>query len=575
MVFLEVLHSYIKEADCSISDLSLHAGVSERTIKRYLAGERIPAAGSVQIQQLARGIASLADEKGNLNITEYEIYVALNEAAKGFPGDYDLLLSKLNTLIQELSVSRNNLAHYLNYDPSYISRILSGNRIPADITDLVAKISSFIASHYTDSTWLTGLLNADSFSSESACKDAIMQWLLSDIDQIQKEDEISHFLSYIDRFDLNEYIRAIHFDELKTPTVPFQPRNARWCYGIDQMMEAELDFLRSTVLSRSKQDVIMYSDMPMERMSEDLEFPKKWMFGMAMLVKKGLHLHIIHNIDRPLHEMMLGLEAYIPMYMTGLISSYYLKKPQNDVFLHFIRSSGAAAVGGEAISGHQAEGRYYFSRKEEDIQYYCKRAELLLSQTKPLMKIFLKEDKRDFFAFFQNSAALAGSRRFILSTPPLYTMPGNLLEKMLERSGAEDNEISQIKSFHEGYSKIIRDLISEHEIVLEFPMLSREEFASYPPVLDLSGTFVEQDIVYNYEEYREHIEATNQFAEACEHVSIKSNPVSAFRNIQIIITEGENVIVAKSKAPTIIFVITHPNMVKAFEQFIVPMREHL
>ena len=45
--------------------------------------------------------------------------------------------------------------------------------------------------------------------------------------------------------------------------------------------------------------------MPMTEMAKDQEFPKKWMFGMALLLKKGLRLQIIHNIDRNLPEMML------------------------------------------------------------------------------------------------------------------------------------------------------------------------------------------------------------------------------------------------------------------------------
>ena len=52
------------------------------------------------------------------------------------------------------------------------------------------------------------------------------------------------------------------------------------------MMGSELDFLKSTVLSKSSAPVIMYSDMPMKEMAKDPEFPKKWMFGMAMMLKK-------------------------------------------------------------------------------------------------------------------------------------------------------------------------------------------------------------------------------------------------------------------------------------------------
>ena len=89
----------------------------------------------------------------------------------------------------------------------------------------------------------------------------------------------------------------------------------------------------------------MYSDMPMSEMAKDPDFPKKWMFGMAMMLKKGLHLHQIHNLDRSfLTKMMLGLESWIPMYMTGQISPYYLKRRAEQrisAFSESLRPGGA------------------------------------------------------------------------------------------------------------------------------------------------------------------------------------------------------------------------------------------
>lgn len=40
------------------------------------------------------------------------------------------------------------------------------------------------------------------------------------------------------------------------------------------MKNSELDFLRATVLSKSGEPVIMYSDMPLTEMAKDTEFAK-------------------------------------------------------------------------------------------------------------------------------------------------------------------------------------------------------------------------------------------------------------------------------------------------------------
>ena len=105
------------------------------------------------------------------------------------------------------------------------------------------------------------------------------------------KDQITSFLEKLDEFNLDEYICAIHFDELKVPSVPFQLPTSKNYFGLQEMMDSELAFLKATVLSKSMEPVTMYSDMPISEMAKDPEFPKKWMFGMGMMIKKGLHLN--------------------------------------------------------------------------------------------------------------------------------------------------------------------------------------------------------------------------------------------------------------------------------------------
>ena len=83
-------------------------------------------------------------------------------------------------------------------------------------------------------------------------------------------------------------------------------------------MGATLDFLKATALSRSREPVFICSDMPIEELAQDMEFSKKWMLGLAAILKKGLRLDMVHDLNRPFGEMMLGLESWIPLYMTGV-----------------------------------------------------------------------------------------------------------------------------------------------------------------------------------------------------------------------------------------------------------------
>ena len=322
-------------------------------------------------------LVEIANENGITEITESSIRESFLSATESGSVDEKQLMQNFEKLISVLSFNINRLCRYINYDVSTVFRFRNGTRKLADPEKFASAVAGYITREFDDAqtkSVLAELLVCDvnSLSDSSVRFERLTEWLLSG--KSEKDNTISDFLNKLDEFNLNEYIKAIHFDELKVPTVPFQRSLSKTYFGLDEMMKSELDFLKATVLSKSMDPVIMYSDMPMGDMAKDPEFPKKWMFGMAMMLKKGLHLNIIHNIDRSFEEMMLGLESYIPMYMTGQISPFYLKNTQNNVFLHFLKVSGSAALSGEAIAGHHSQGKYYLTKSKKELEYYSKRA---------------------------------------------------------------------------------------------------------------------------------------------------------------------------------------------------------
>ena len=52
----------------------------------------------------------------------------------------------------------------------------------------------------------------------------------------RRQQRFQKFLSKLDDFDLNEYIKVIKFDELKVPSVPFQIPSSKTYFGIKEMM---------------------------------------------------------------------------------------------------------------------------------------------------------------------------------------------------------------------------------------------------------------------------------------------------------------------------------------------------
>lgn len=433
MNFAECLQTYLRETGATASQLADTASLSRSSVSRYLSGQRAPDPNGDVPEKLAQALVSLAVERedgqgapaapapadrpiddaaeredgaqttapatGPLDADE--VRAALSRAAADHVesgADFAAFPSRLGNVLDTFGVAHNRLARSMGFDPSYISRILAGKRHPADPARFVDEVASYIARNYGDAMGISLTADLTGLSEESLAEpfarvQAIRHYLGSNADEGRlSPNAMESFLEKLDEFNLDDFLKGIRFDEMKVPTAPFQLPTTKTYTGIEQMKQAELDFLRAAVLSKSTDDVILYSDMPLGEMAQDQEFAKKVMAGMAMLIRKGVHLRNIHDVHRPLDELFMGLEGWIPVYMTGQITPYYLSQPTNTAFLHFIRSAGTVAVSGEAIVGNQGSGRYVVTKSPADVAYQRRRAEELLGRAKPLMSVYREED---------------------------------------------------------------------------------------------------------------------------------------------------------------------------------------
>lgn len=576
MRFCQQLQIWMEQVDCRASELCARAGITAPSLSRYRAGERTPGRDSAAMDGLCRALAALAEEKGVPGLTEQTVRAGFLACEEYADHRRTHLRENFNTLVEVMEVSVSRLCRYANYDPSTIFRFRSGARQPAEPERFAQAVSAYVSQELDDVQHreIAGELlgcGADVLADRAVYCQRVQDWLLGS--HAPRQDGVRHFLAKLDEFDLNEYIRSIRFDELKVPTAPFQLPTSRSYFGLQQMMESELDFMKAAVLSRSMEPVILYSDMPMEQMAQDPEFPKKWMFGMAMLLKKGLTLRIIHSIDRSMSEMMLGLESFIPMYMTGQIEPYYFKAPQNGVFLHFMRSAGTVALTGEAVAGHHSEGRYDLTKVKSEVAYCRRRAEAMLENANPLMDIYREDGAARLNAFLLADSRTPGRRRHILYTPPLCTMEPDYLAALLEKQGLPAEERQRICAYAQTRREQLEAILLTDTVHQELPRLSEQAFAQFPPSLPLSGLFCGQDVPYTYETYLAHLAQTEAFAAAHPHYELEFTGGGAFRNLQICIHEGQWAMVSKEKSPAIHFVIRHPKLRAAIERFVPPVVE--
>ena len=574
MNFQECLNNYIIQIRCSGKELARNSEISETVISRYRKGERTPYADSEYLKKLSDGIIKTAAEKGIRDFKADKVLQTLRESLEDDRDEPVFNGQKLDILLRELDINISRIAAFLHYDPSYLSKIRTGRRNPAHQQQFVEKVCEYVIANYKDEQDRKKVVyliqcNEDELADSSSYRRKLREWFNSSMPD--GVDYVSAFLRKVDSFNLDDYIRAIHFDSFKVPKVPFQLPVSRHYYGLKEMREGELDFLKHTVLSKSMKPLYICSDMPVEDMAADEDFAKKYMFGLAMVLKKGLHIHIIHDVERPMKDMMLGLENWVPLYMTGQISPYYLKGVQNRVYSHLHYCSGQVAMTGDCISGHHDLAHYYLTSRKEEVSISQKNMEFLLKKAHPLMDIYREERKKELHASLLENAGKEGRRRRVLAVPDLGVLPKKLLEEILERNHVVLNEKTVILESYKRSATCLETILKHSVVEDEVSVLSEAEYEKYPLVLPLAECFLEKDIRLTYEEYHACIGAAENYAKANENYQFNVTKIKGFHNIQITCFEGKWCMISKNRAPAIHFVIHHPKLRYALENMVLPI----
>jgi len=569
MKFKEVLNRYLKELDCSSKRLSDESGLSESVICRYRNGERTPVKESEQMNKLTNALLNIAKEKNKDKYTLDKIINDFDVALTSIDFDYTSFSNNLNTLITVLNINAHEMSKYIVFDASHISRIRYGKARPSNPIEFTNKICSYIFNRYRNSDDINHLIAIigckKSDLTSNKFHNTLFDWLTSKRTTVKSQ--VSDFLYNLDLFKLDDYIKIINFDKLKVPSIPFYKVKSRHYYGIEEMKEGELNFFKATVLSKSKEDIFMCSYMPMEDIAEDIDFGKKWMFAIAMCLKKGHHLNIIHNVDRPFNEMMLGLESWIPIYMTGQISPYYLKESKSTVYSHLDYVSSTAALTGECIKGHHNKGMYYLTTNKNEIRYYKEKADLLLKKARPLMEIYRENNINEYYIFLKRDESIKSDRNRYLSSLPLFTISNELLLDILNRNNLAKDDIDKILKNKDKELKYINNILKENRIKDYIYILTENEFKNETPSLSLDNLFFNKKITYSYKEYKEHLKLTKEYSEKESNYEINYMDNKTFKNITITIIKDNYVIISKNSNPTIQFVIKHPKLIEAIENF--------
>ena len=284
MNFSEELINYMELLDCSSKELCETSGLSSTLISRYINNRRTPKENSVYLEKLINALFKIAQNK-NINLSKETISEKLIQSLNSNNVDFNIFVDNLKQLQEKLSISTVDLSRAIGYDASFISRIKNKERKPADFSLFINKLREYVFSicqNNNKKEILTEILDCD--INDLKDNKIFNNWIVSA--HINNNlDYVGNFLSSLDNFNLNDYI-GTNFDKVKVPTLPVILKNSKTYYGIKGRKQAEGEFLKTTLLSKSNEPIFFYSDLPISKTGEDADFKKTWVLAMTMLLKK-------------------------------------------------------------------------------------------------------------------------------------------------------------------------------------------------------------------------------------------------------------------------------------------------
>ena len=132
----------------------------------------------------------------------------------------------------------------------------------------------------------------------------------------------------------------------------------------------------------------MYSDENLDWMTADQSFREKWALLMSACVRNGTKIRIIHNIRRDLDEMSAAIINWMPLYMSGMIESYYCTRSGESRFSHTLfLCPGEYCIGASHVIGTESNGIYHYYTDKDELNICREQFDALLSVSRPLVSI--------------------------------------------------------------------------------------------------------------------------------------------------------------------------------------------
>lgn len=289
----------------------------------------------------------------------------------------------------------------------------------------------------------------------------------------------------------------------------------------------------------------------MDWMTGNQDYRMKWMRLMASCAKSGIRIRIIHNIDRVFNEMSDAIISWLPLYMTGMVESFYCKKPGGSRFTHSLYiCPGHSAIEAFHVSGTECAGIYHYHTEKETLNILGSEYEKLLAASSPLVSVMPPM-----------SGIKEGDRQISVRN----TLSAATMSEELADSFGSDGFKAMWRLRRDVFEGCLKD-----GYVYECVTLAPVEtvLSGGVPVQALSDG---ERLTYSPDQYKAHIrliiDLLNRFP-GYRFYMLKDTP---FQNMSIVMG-NDYVKVASALQPEFSIMMTHPALCRAFRDYIDDLR---
>lgn len=601
MNFKSRLNYVFTSMEFSNVEVARIGGLDASLISRFRTGKRIPSKGSHQLYCLCRGLIIAAQEHGSIeklcSLCKADVVDETDQILQQLLGWFETpdlkkerlskgeiiqtnksikklkaFSEKLNALMEAFDISNIKLAQVIHIDASLVSRFRTGMRVPTASSWfpeqfcqwLVQKIKSY--SYEKVKELLSPLIGDPVPKKATELKKKLLEWMQSE----PETDETIITSSFLDKLSSYEPIFEVPANFIESfPIIPDSQPDSGIFYGIEGLRKAVIQFLTIAAAQDKPGTLYLYSDQPMDWLTEDPEFAMLWASLMSMVLYRKNQIYIIHNIHRSLSEMFDAIQKWIPLYMTGLIKPYYFNNRQNSNFCQtrFILSE-KCSINSSFVYGTQDSAEYEFCTEKSHVDYQCRQFNELLNHSLPLANVFSLRNPDDFRAFTQTHIKKSGREIHLRYTLPISTMPDETFERILLRSNLSPEERAYAEEYRNNNVADLIHSLKKCRITDLIAIPDANDIKSHKVKIDLPKPIIGKTLFYEEAEFSSHIANIKRLHLDNENYHLYMLPESPFENIFISVLGKTQSIVVKIDNHATLILFNHPLMNRAFSSYL-------